>query len=265
MQFGMSGENEPHSDYVVAWGHLRFSEPLLSSPVTPFFHRRPSHPPSNPYAHTHTHTRTYMHTTFLHLSVSALFTNAPRNSPCCLWQPQVAFRFMPCQIARIPVSHSLWHYLRKGQLLLCWASLNFLALVGARWLGCCGTWKRKTFMTTWQLWSDENLVVYNLATFLSTSWVQPFLLDHILPFSQWASGSVLHLCCFHEIPDVSFCLTSFVSSSISWPLSDSCKPQPACVCLKVICALRSSGCQLDKALHIIKNNNCLQGLRGCVD
>lgn len=252
----MSGEKEHHTDYVVARGHLRFSEPLLSSLVTPFFHVRSSHPPSNPYPHTHPHC-------FPASQCFCSLTNAPRNSPRCLWQPQVGFRFMPCQIARIPVSHSLWHYLRKGQLLLSWTSLNFLALVGTRWLGCDDTWK-KTFMTTWQLRSEENFVMYNLATFfLSTSWVQSFLLDHVLPFSQWASGSVQHLCCFYEIPDVSFCLTSFVSSSISWPLSDSCKPQPACVCLKVICALRSSGCQLDKALHIIKNNNCLQGL--CVD
>lgn len=144
MQFGMSGENEHHSDYVVARGHLRFSEPLLSSPMTPFFHVRSSRPPSNPDARTHTHTA------FLHLNASALFTNALRNGPRCLWQPQVGFRFMPCQIARIPVSHSLWHYLRKGQLLLCWASLNFSALVGARWLGCYGTWKKNFYdnMTT---------------------------------------------------------------------------------------------------------------------
>lgn len=139
-------------------------DPILPCEVKP--------PPSNPHAHTHT--------AFLHLNVSALFTNAPRNSPRCLWQPQVGFRFMPCQIARIPVSHSLWHYLRKGQLLLSWASLNFLALVGARWLGCYGTWKKKTFLTTWQLRSEENFVMYNLATFLSTSWVQSFLLDHVL-------------------------------------------------------------------------------------
>ncbi len=82
------------------------------------------------------------HSALLELNVSALSADASRNSSCCLWQPQVWFRFMPCQIARIPVSHSLRRSLKKGQLLLSWASLNFVVFVGARWFGCYDTRER---------------------------------------------------------------------------------------------------------------------------
>lgn len=62
---------------------------------------------------------------------------------------------------------------------------------------------------------------------------------------------------FYGIPDVSFCHSSFVSSPpTSWPQSDSCKPQPARENMHAPCR---RGCQPDKALRIIKANNCFQG------
>lgn len=61
----------------------------------------------------------------------------PLATALVVWQPQVWFRFMPCQIARIPASHSL--LAGKGQLSLSWASLNFAVFVGTRWFGCYNT------------------------------------------------------------------------------------------------------------------------------
>lgn len=60
-------------------------------------------------------------------------------------------------------------------------------------------------------------------------------------------------------PTFSYSYLLLFASSISCSLSDSCKPQSARLCLKAIRVLCISGCQLDKALRIIKNNNCLQG------
>lgn len=119
----MPEENQHHSSDVVAWGHLRFNLLLPSSLVTPFSplwgsSRRPFPNPT----HSHTHTQ---------MPLAA--------APVVYGNHTLAFKFMPCQIARIPVSHSLRHYLRKGQqLLLSRASLNFSAWLGARWLRCHG-------------------------------------------------------------------------------------------------------------------------------
>lgn len=67
------------------------------------------------------------------------------------------------------------------------------------------------------------------------------------------------LCCPFQT-FLCLCRISFLfAPSVSRPPSDSCKPQSARLCLKVICVRCISGCQLDKALRIIKNNNCLQG------
>lgn len=46
-----------------------------------------------------------------------------------------------------------------------------------------------------------------------------------------------------------FVIPLLSSSPTSWPRADSCKSQPACVNVHAPC---SRGCQLDKALHIIK-------------
>lgn len=236
-------ENQHHSTDTVARGHLRFNSLLPSSLVTPFSplwgsSRRPF---SNP-THSHKHTRTHTH--------------APGCSPCCLWQPHVGFRFMPCQIARIPVSHSLRHYLRKGQQLLSSrASLNFSAWLGARWLRCHGA-RTKNCMKPCgghhSSRSEQHFVSFcHFATSLSKSGIPSF-----------STAPRCSLCCFfffpfYGIPDVSFCHSSFVSSPpTSWPLSDSCKPQPARENVRAPCR---RGCQPDKALHIIKANNCFQG------
>lgn len=113
------------------------------------------------------------HSAFLELNVSALSTDASPNSSCCLWQPQVGFRFMPCQIARIPVSHSLWRCLRKGQLLLSWASLNFVVSVGARWFGCYDTWEKLYDNMTTPKWRPVNHRQFS--NFLSVRWIWTFL------------------------------------------------------------------------------------------
>lgn len=112
-----------------------------NSPLT-FNHLGSTYTHTCTNTHTHTHTHHHRCSFFLELNVSALSTDASRNSSCCLWQPQLGFRFMPCQIARIPTLHSLRRCLRKGQLLLSRASLNFVVLVGARWFGCYDTWEK---------------------------------------------------------------------------------------------------------------------------
>lgn len=88
---------------------------------------------------------------------------------------------MPCQIAQIPVSHSLWCCLRKGQLLLSWASLNFVVLVGARWFGCYDTWEKLYDNMTTPKWRPVNHRQFS--NFLSVRWIWTFSLDLILHVS----------------------------------------------------------------------------------
>lgn len=174
----------------------------------------------------------------------------PLATALVVWQPQVWFRFMPCQIARIPVSHSL--LAGKGQLSLSWASLIFAVFVGTRWFGCYNTLEELyENMTAAEMGAVHH--VWFSSFFLSAGCVSTFLLERVS----------VHSSEHQEIPDLpcftlSFCLASVLVSLTLCRTAASLNRQE--FVWKVIGALWVSGCQLDKALHIIKSNNCLRVL-----
>lgn len=144
----------------------------------------------------------------------------PLATALVVWQPQVWFRFMPCQIARIPASHSL--LAGKGQLSLSWASLNFAVFVGTRWFGC--------YNTSEELY--ENMTAPKIGA-VHHVWFSSFFISRIFVgpckcAQFWAS--------WH--PRFSLFDSLFLSrlrplfSLVSYFLSDSCKPRPARVCLE---------------------------------
>lgn len=86
-----------------------------------------------------------------------------------------------------------------------------------------------------------------------------FQLIYIIFSGPYVSVQLLFLCSIGKasVSPFLFRLTFFLCPSVLCYLSDSCKLQPARVCLRVIHLLDILGCQLDEDLHIVKKNNCL--------
>ena len=61
------------------------------------------------------------------------------NSSCCLWQLQVRFRFIPCQILWIPE-----HYRRKKLAFIIWSKSEF-----------CSIWRCQVVWLTRHVWGEK--------------------------------------------------------------------------------------------------------------
>lgn len=123
------------------------------------------------------------------------------------------------------VSHSQQHWLWKGQQL----HYREHGLAPGGYAATARAWKRLE-MGRWydSSRSEQHFVFLPFCNFFIKKWNSDVLVNSRFPLRLVSVCAVWVF--FYEIPDVSFCHSTFLSSPpTSWPLVDSCKPQPACV------------------------------------